>query len=60
MHMLQRDTEAITVFCPKLLHSGGAGSSFTGTSSISVPLDMNYVPGKTPWDPLEGRSNLKM
>lgn len=67
MHMrtpwFQRNTEAVTALCPKPLHSGGAGSSFSGTGSISVPRDMNYVSGKvikTPWDPLEGRCNLEM
>lgn len=59
----QNDTEAVTVFCPKLLHSGGAVLSFSGTRSVSVPKDMNYVSGKVikaPWDPLEGSRNLEM
>lgn len=67
MHMhtpwFKRDTEAVTAFCPKFLHSGRGGSSFSGTYSISVTQDMNYVPGKvikTLWDPLEGRCNLEM
>lgn len=42
----QKDTEAVTIFCAKLLHSGGAGSSFSGTGFISVLQDMNYVSGK--------------
>lgn len=60
---LKRDTEAVTAFLSKFLHSGGGGSSFSGTYCISVPQDMNYVPGKvikTLCDPLEGRCNLEM
>lgn len=59
----KRDREAVIAFCPKSPHSGGGGLSFSETYSLSVPQDMNYVPGKvlkTLWEPLEGRCNLEM